>query len=252
MKLAELSWPEADALDRDTVVLYPIAALEQHSRHLPFFTDSILCEQVAARIEAALPKEVLLLPVQWLGASAHHLGMAGTLTVENDTYLRLLAEPLRCLLDQGFRRAFILNGHGGNVDGFHLALRQLAREFPTTMLGGASYWDLATEAIAEILEGSRKSVGHACEFETSLMLHLRPDLVRTSEIADDALCPMAESLENIFLPLDMKRQTGRGGNGQATLASAAKGARLFEVVVNACVRSVSAFRGARFPKTEES
>src|SRR5689334_15128378 len=110
MKLAEMTWPEVEKLNRDVVVVYPIAALEQHSHHLPFFTDSILCDGVASRLESALPEDVLLLPVQWLGASAHHLGMAGSLTAESDTYLKLLCEPLRCLLRHGFRRVLIING----------------------------------------------------------------------------------------------------------------------------------------------
>ena len=101
MKLADLTWPDVAKLTRDVVVVYPIGALEQHSRHLPFFTDAILCGAVADRVEAALPNEVLLLPVQWLGASTHHLGMAGTLSAENETHIKLIAEPMRCLLRHG-------------------------------------------------------------------------------------------------------------------------------------------------------
>lgn len=242
MKLAELTWPEVEKLDRNTVILSPIAALEQHSRHLPFFTDTILCEGVATRLEAALRDDVLLLPTQWLGASAHHLGMAGTLTAENETYLRLLCEPLRCLLRQGFLRVFILNGHGGNADGFHLALRQLAIEFPEALLGGANYWDLADKEISVLLEGKRKGVGHACEFETSLMMHLRPELVRAKEIRDDELKPVPEALRHVYIPLDMKRQTRQGGTGQPTLATADKGKSLLEIVVRRGVETIKAMR----------
>lgn len=242
MKLAELTWPEVADVDRDTVIIYPIAALEQHSWHLPFFTDSILCEAVGARLEARLPNEILLLPTQWLGASAHHLGMAGTLTAENETYLRLLVEPLRCLLRHGFRRVLILNGHGGNADGFHLALRQLAVEFPGALLSGANYWDFAEKEIAGLLEGERKGVGHACEFETSLMLHLRPELVRKGEIKDDELKPIPNALRQIYIPLDMKRQTNHGGTGSPTLATAEKGKALLEIVVNNGVQIIKAVR----------
>ncbi len=247
MKLFEMPWPEVDALDRGTVILCPIGALEQHSRHLPFFTDTILCEHVALQVERALPVEVLLLPTQWIGASAHHLGMAGTMTVENDTYLRLLVEPLRCLLNHRFKRVFILNGHGGNEDGFHLALRQLAREYPNALVGGASYWELAADTTAALLDGNRKSVGHACEYETSVMLHVRPDLVRKSEIADDARVASPAGLEHVYRPLDMKRETNHGGSGQATLASAEKGEKILKVVVAACIQAVSAYRKAECP-----
>jgi creatinine amidohydrolase len=245
MKLAELTWPDVEKLDRDTVIIYPIAALEQHSRHLPFFTDSILCDRVVTRIESELSREVLLLPLQWLGASSHHLGMAGTLSVENDTYLRLLSEPLRCLLRHGFQRVFIINGHGGNIDGFHLALRELAVEFPEALLCGASYWELAENEIAMILEGSLKHVGHACEFETSLMMHLHPELVRSSEIADDGLNYSKDGLRGVYIPLDMKRQTRQGGAGQATLANAEKGKILLDLVVSKGVAAIKTIRATK-------
>ncbi len=232
MKLAELTWPEVATLKRDILVVYPIGALEQHSRHLPFFTDSILCGAIADRVEVALPKDVLLLPVQWLGASLHHLGMAGTLSAENETHIKLVAEPMRCLLRHGFKRQFVLSGHGGNKDGFHLALRQLAMEFPDAQLCGANYWDVANDEIAKIVEGPLKSLGHACEAETSLMLAVRPDLVRRSEIHNDLLATQQpQALRGVYVPSDMKAQTEHGGVGYPELATAEKGKRLLEAIV---------------------
>ncbi len=242
MLLAHLTWPEAERLERDLVVLAPIGALEQHSRHLPFFTDTLLCEAIAARLEQALPADVLLLPTQWLGASAHHLGMVGTLSATTETCLRMICEPLRCLLARGFRRVFILNGHGGNTDVFHLALRQLALEFPQAILSGADYWEPAQDEIATLLEGQFKEVGHACEFETSLMLHLYPNLVRTGEILDDTLATAPEPLRGVFRPLDMKRQTRYGGQGQPTRASARKGKALVETLVLKLVAAIQTLK----------
>jgi len=244
MKLAELTWPEVEKLDRDIMVVYPIAALEQHSRHLPFFTDSILCAAVADRLESGLRDDVLLLPLQWLGASEHHLGMAGTLTATAETHLKIISEPLLCLLKAGFKRVLVVNGHGGNIDGLHLALRQLAVEFPTAILGGASYWDLAAKEIASILEGDLKHVGHACEFETSLMLHLRPELVRESEIADDALLNTSDALRHVYVPLDMKRQTRHGGTGFPSRATVEKGKLLLDIIIAKGIEVVKALRAA--------
>jgi creatinine amidohydrolase len=242
MLLAHLTWPEAERLDRDIVILSPIAAFEQHSRHLPFLTDALLCEAIATRLEQELPAEVLLLPTQWLGASSHHLGMVGTLSAATETCLRMVYEPLRCLLGRGFRRVFVLNGHGGNTPIFHLALRQLALEFPQTVLGGASYWEPAREEIAALLEGDLKEVGHACEFETSLMLHLYPNLVRAGEALDDAILPTSEHLRGVFRPLDMKAQTRHGGHGRASLASAEEGGVLMEALVPNLVKAIHALR----------
>jgi creatinine amidohydrolase len=248
MKLADLTWPDVERIERDVVVVFPIASLEQHSRHLPFFTDSILCEAVADRLEAALADDVLLLPVQWLGASEHHLGMAGTLSAQGDTYLKILCEPLRCLLRTGFKRILIINGHGGNIDGFHMALRQLAVEFPLALLAGVSYWDFAAKEIAASLDGKLKNVGHACEFETSLMMYLRPELVRKSEIADDSLLFESEALRDIYIPLDMKRQTHSGGNGQPTLATAEKGTALLNTIVAKGVKVIQAIKTRPLPR----
>ncbi len=131
MRLVEMTAPEVRALDRDrTLVVAPIAAVEQHSHHLPVGTDTILAGAVADGLDAALPDRVLLLPVLWLGASEHHLPFGGTLTATLPTYETLLVELLTPLLRDGFRRALILNGHGGNIDSLHVALRRLDVAFP--------------------------------------------------------------------------------------------------------------------------
>src|SRR5262245_6181270 len=186
MRFAEMTAPEVRALPREaTLVLAPIAACEQHSRHLPVFTDSILAGAVADGVERALPDRVLLLPVFWLGASEHHLPFGGTLTATLPTYEQLLVELLTPLLRDGFRRVMLLNGHGGNIDPLRVALRRLDTAFPKAVLTGAAYWEVAAAELAALCTGPLKSMGHACEIETSMMLHLRPDLVRTDLIKDD-------------------------------------------------------------------
>ena len=241
MKLAEMTSFEVDKLSRDVVVLLPVAALEQHSRHLPVFTDSILCGTIAEAVEANLPKDVLLLPVLWTGASSHHADFAGTVSIELDTYIEMLCQILRSLLDHGFKKAFILNGHGGNLDPIHVALRLLSREYPDANLAGGNYWFIAGDSIANILAGPRKVVGHACEMETSGIMAVRPDLVRKALIRDD---PEQDDprLVGTFVPLDMKRHTKQGGIGHATLASPAKGKRLMAAIVKDVTAVVKAAR----------
>ncbi len=80
MKFHEMTFPELREVVGDrTVVLAPIAACEQHSRHLPTITDTVLVTGVAEGVERRLPEQVLLLPTQWLGASSHHLRFGATL-----------------------------------------------------------------------------------------------------------------------------------------------------------------------------
>lgn len=232
MRFAEMTWPELAEVDRErTVVLAPIAACEQHSRHLPTFTDSILCGAVAAGVEGRLPERVLLLPVQWLGASHHHLVFGATLSVSVEAHVLLLDELLTPLLEDGFCRVLVLNGHGGNIDTLHVALRQLQPEFPDALLTGASYWELAEPEIAALVKGPRKAVGHACEVETAMIMHLRPELVRREEMVDDHQT-MPESLRGLFVAQDMGQRTKAGCVGYPRSATPETGKQLLEAIVS--------------------
>jgi len=226
MKFQEMTWPLLRLVSRESIVVVaPIAACEQHSRHLPTFTDTLLVSAVAEGVEQRLPKQLLLLPTQWLGASSHHLRFGATLSAEVDTHVTMICDMLTPLLDDGYQRVLLLNGHGGNIDTMHMALRRLQPRYREKLLTAASYWELADKELAALAEGPRRSMGHACEFETSMVLALRPDLVRRDEIKDDP--PRDESaLRGLFIAEDMKQRTDHGAVGYPERASAEKG-RLF-------------------------
>ena len=80
MQLADLNWPKIQALNKDTPVVFPIAAIEQHGGHLPLFTDSMLCGEIVRRVAERLGDRVLFAPLLWLGNSDHHLDFPGTLS----------------------------------------------------------------------------------------------------------------------------------------------------------------------------
>ena len=164
---------------------------------------------MAEGVEKACPDAILLLPTQWLGASHHHLRFNATLSADVTTHVQLIAIYLSPLLEEGYARLLILNGHGGNIDTLHMALRLLQPRFRDRILSGASYWELAAREFAAIAEGPRKEMGHACEFETSMILHLRPDLVRKEQIVNDGY-PYDPALRGLFLADDMAQLTQRG------------------------------------------
>src|SRR5437763_7948299 len=142
MKFAEMTWPLLREVPRDkTLVLAPIAACEQHSRHLPVFTDTLLVTAVAEGVEQRLPERMLLLPTLWFGASHHHLRFGATLSASVDTHIDILCDLLTPLLDDGWKRVLILNGHGGNIDTMQTALRRLQPRYRDRILSAASYWD---------------------------------------------------------------------------------------------------------------
>src|SRR4051812_18907011 len=114
MQLTDLNWPAIAALSKDTPVVFPVAALEQHGRHLPVFTDSLLLGEIIRRAAETVSNRVLFAPLQWLGNSDHHLEFPGTLSAPPRTYIDLLNGFLENFIQHGFRRLVIINGHGGN------------------------------------------------------------------------------------------------------------------------------------------
>lgn len=232
MKLAELSWPDVEALSRDIVVLIPTGSCEQHGPHLPVFTDSILATAVAEAAAAQLADDVLVTPTLWLGASGHHLAFAGTLSASMDNYMGALTDVVSSLQRHGFRKFFIINGHGGNNDPNGVALRQIKERHPELTIGHSGYYGPVAKETAGVLEGPTKEIRHACEAEASLMLHIRPDLVRKDKLRDDGLAPDPVVYGMIHL---FDEITEEGSLGYATLATPEKGRAIFEAAVKALV-----------------
>jgi creatinine amidohydrolase len=247
MKFHEMTAPELRLINRnEVVVVAPIAACEQHSRHLATFTDTILVTAVAEGAEARLRNQVVLLPCLWLGASSHHLPLGATLSAEVDTHIRMMRDLLQPLLEDGYRRVLVLNGHGGNIDTMHVALRGLQPRFRDRLLTAASYWELAEKELAGLAEGPRKSIGHACEFETSMMLALRPDLVRVAEIQNDPPDDPA-ALRGLFVADDMEQRTDHGAVGFPELATAEKGRAFLSAAIARTVEVLIAMLAVPYP-----
>lgn len=228
MKLQELTWPDVDALDRDTPVIFPVAALEQHGRHMPLFTDSMLMGEIASRAEAALGTRALFAPLQWLGNSHHHLDFPGTLSAEPRVYLNLLLGLLENFIAHGFKRLLILNGHGGNdVPGKQVVFeaRQRHRQRQDLLLLFCTYWHLDPDARLAHPGLEQGVMGHACEWETSMMLCLAPQLVK------DHRSVSPQEFGNPFEPATrgwiMPDRSAAGHVGDPREASADKGEALF-------------------------
>jgi creatinine amidohydrolase len=248
MKFADMTFPELRRVSRDaTLVLAPIAACEQHSRHLPTITDTVLVTAVADRAEQRLSQHVLQLPTLWFGASAHHLRYGATLSADVDTHVQMLDDLLTPLLEDGYQRLLVLNGHGGNIDTMQMALRRLQPRWRDRQLSAASYWDLARQELAALAEGPRKTMGHACEFETSMMLELCPHLVRVPDIKDD---PATDdpALRGLYLAEDMHQRTDHGAVGYPEKATAAKGRAFLHAAVTRTVEVVEALLHRPLPK----
>src|SRR4051812_34456112 len=122
MQLTDLNWPAVQNLSKDTPVVFPVAALEQHGGHMPLFTDSMLLGEIVRRSAERLGERVLWAPLMWLGNSDHHLDFPGTLSAAPRVYLDLLNGLLDNFVTHGFKRLVLVDGPGG-----HDGPRQQAR-----------------------------------------------------------------------------------------------------------------------------
>jgi len=233
----DLTTTDFAALDGEhTVALLPVAAIEQHGPHLPVAVDAAInaaiVERLVERAPAALP--LLVLPMVAVGVSPEHADFPGTLTLSAETMLRVLGEIGDSVAAAGVRRLVFLNSHGGQPQLLDLAIQGLRRRHRMLAVAANAwrFWrgqEFFPEA--ELRHGI-----HGGAVETSILLHLRPDLVRHDAVRKfDSL---SERLEGIFGRLTPFGRVGfgwqtqdlnpEGACGDATLAKAEHGAALLD------------------------
>lgn len=179
---AELNREELRVLAPNALALLPLGATEQHGPHLPSGTDTFTVESIA-RESASIAGRIsiaLAAPLPF-GSSSHHLVYGATLSISTETYYKVLCDLIESLVQDGFTKIFLLNGHGGNHELAQLAARDMALKHPARIAAG-SYWTIAWDALtAAQAHEHRRLPGHAGDFETSLMLSLRPELVSANK-----------------------------------------------------------------------
>lgn len=228
MQLADLKWTDVAAASRDLPIVIPIAALEQHGRHMPLFTDSLLLGEVVRRVADVLNDRVLFAPLMWLGNSEHHLDFPGTMTASPRVYLDLLRDMVENFLFHGFRRIVLVNGHGGNIVPAQQALfelRQKHRDRGELLLLSTTYWTLGVKPNAADKSFVQNRMGHACEWETSMMLRIAPHLVGDLKTVEPL--EFGNPFEPAHRAWITKDRTAAGHIGDPRGATAEKGEILF-------------------------
>ncbi|MEP7001351.1 MAG: creatininase family protein, partial [bacterium] len=177
--LAESTWKTVEATPYDVAVL-PWGATEAHNYHLPYATDSIQSDALAAeaaRLAWERGAKVVVLPCVPFGVNTGQLDIKLCLNMNPATQAALLADLVHAIEGQGITKLVILNGHGGND------FRQIIRELQartTVFLAMVNWYKVGDPASIFSDHGD-----HAGELETSVMMHGAPDLVRPLHEAGD-------------------------------------------------------------------
>jgi creatinine amidohydrolase len=259
----DLTTEDFAALDpARTIALLPLGAVEQHGPHLPLSTDAVIVEGVTDRALELLPEEadeagaagdllVLRLPVQAAGASPEHGAFPGTLSLAPETLIAAWSELGVSVRRAGVRKLVMLNAHGGQPQEVDIVAQRLRLEHAmlavkvnTFRLGqppGLFEEDELTHGI------------HGGALETSLMLHLRPDLVRMDKAAD--FRPLSRDLEGEYRQLSSRGPAAfawaaqdlnpAGVCGNAVAADAGKGRLLLDHLARALAQILT--ETTRFP-----
>ena len=174
--------------DRSKVVIIPIGHTEQHGYHLPMSTDTLIIDAISQGVASAIPDQAVSLPVMPYGVSTHRSSFTGTMNVGGRAFEDFWMGIIDSLVERGFDRFYFLSGHGGNCS-FLVNVVKCAGERHPGIFCATAWLYLSGPLGIEALQKHRLSpiggMGHACELETSLILHLRPDLVHMDRVVDE-------------------------------------------------------------------
>jgi creatinine amidohydrolase len=223
--LSDATWP---GMVRSELVVVPVGSIEQHGPHLPLDTDTAIAQAVTDAVAERVPGTWVAPPINY-GSSGEHQAFAGTSSVGTDT-LRLVVVELVRSIRTWARRVLLVNGHGGNVTALTGAVKQLRLEGHDVAWLPCGFGDPAEHADA-----------HAGRTETSLMLHLRPHVVRLDLAEAGNTAPLAQLMPYLRAG-GVRSVSVNGVLGDPRGASAEEGRRLLDSMVDHIVERLTAAR----------
>jgi creatinine amidohydrolase len=225
LHLDRLTWAdikEEIQQGRDTVIV-PFGSTEQHGRHMPLGTDALLGDEIGWGLAKRL--DAFLAPTVRFGCSEHHLAFSGTISLTEETFRSIVTDVVASLSMHGFRRIVLLPTHGGNFKPLAEAVAKIepakgVRVLSFTDLGGLV--SAACESSSAFGVDAAKSGAHSGEWETSLMLALRPEQVKMDRAAEGFVGELSEIMAKVFDGIQNLDKNGVLGDARPAKAEAGR------------------------------
>ncbi|MEL7037974.1 MAG: creatininase family protein [Cyanobacteria bacterium J06592_8] len=243
-----LTWTEINQMSdkENVVIIQPIGSIEQHGPHLPIIVDSAIATAVTGHALAQLNPEIpaYALSTLYYGKSNEHWHFPGTITLSSNTLSAVLMETGESIYRAGFRKFVFINAHGGQPQVLDMVARDLHQKYEDFMIFPLFVWRVPNAA-TDLLTPKELEYGiHAGDAETSLMLSILPDQVRS----DQVVCEYPHNLpENSMLSMEGKlpfawvtRDLTRSGVlGDATVATKEKGDKILQSLTKSWVKVIT-------------
>ena len=242
--MEELSWQDIKTAMEQGVdtVLICAASHEQHGPHLAESTDYIigkaLCEAVAKRMG-----NVLVAPLIRPGLSVHHMNHPGSLTLRPEVFRGLVEDYVSCYVRHGFKNIVLYSSHGGNFATLHAVAEELRTRYPEHNIVSPFSLTEFTDVCAkgEQIYGYEEGVcgGHACCFETSIVLYARPDCVDMSKAVPGLVSGDRDQVAEDLFAKGMTQISPCGILGDPRDADAEKGKVFLEMLTDAVCDAIA-------------
>ncbi|MEQ4300376.1 creatininase family protein [Plantactinospora sp. B6F1] len=220
------------------VAVLPVGSFEQHGDHLPLLTDTIVACAIAKA--AATAYDLMLLPPVTISCSQEHTGWPGSVSIRSSTLARIITDVAESLRGSGVDRLVVVNGHGGNYVLSNVVQEANVGDRRMALFPGRQDWATARQRAG--LASSSHDDMHAGEIETSLLLHLCPEVVRDGYRNADHLAERPD-----LLVLGMRGYTESGVIGQPSLATDAKGKAVLESLTASFAATLAVLQGEARP-----
>jgi len=254
MRLGEMTWTEVrEAIAARVTAVVPLGSIEEHGPHVPI-GDYIVIDEITTRAAEATGDVVA--PIIPYGYSEYFRNFPGTITLRPSTLDAVLTDALDCLLQHGFPRIAIFNGHAGNTGIVELITRRYRRTHGLVIPSIAPFQLVQAPELVARVYGAGVTLGHGGEPVGSLWMHLRPDRVQMQRAGawgrrtvfgcpTDGLGAIKVDGIRVAVPLDMEdvAPPDTGSLSDPTLGSPERGKTMVAHAIESCVTFLRWFRG---------